>query len=107
MINEKADIIFMASGAGNSGSLEAVKEAGIKAIGVDMPNNYLAPEHIITSALKNVGTGLYLTINDFINGEFTSGNIKYDLNNGGVGFEKTDLIPEEVIKFVENKLNNK
>ena len=104
MINEKADIIFMASGAGNSGSLEAVKEAGIKAIGVDMPNNYLAPEHIITSALKNVGTGLYLTINDFINGEFTSGNIKYDLNNGGVGFEKTDLIPSSILEYVESKM---
>ena len=104
MINEKADIIFMASGAGNSGSLEAVKEAGIKAIGVDMPNNYLAPEYIITSALKNVGTGLYLTINDFINGEFTSGNVKYDLNNGGVGFEKTNLIPSSILEYVESKM---
>ena len=101
------DIIFMASGAGNAGILEAVKEANIKAIGVDMPSSYLAPDHIITSALKNVGEGLKLTINDFVNGEFTSGNVKYSLTNGGVGFEKTDLLSDEIIKYVEDKLKNK
>ena len=106
MIKEDADIIFMASGGGNSGSLEAVKEANIKAIGVDMPNNYLAPDHIITSALKNVGSGLSLTIKDFVDGSFTSGEVKYDLSNGGVGFEKTDLLSEELIKYVEEKINN-
>ena len=107
MIQEGADIIFMASGGGNAGSLEAIKEANIKAIGVDMPNNYLAPEYVITSALKNVGEGLKLTIKDFVDGEFTSGEVKYDLSNGGVGFEKTDLLSDEVIKFVEDKMTSK
>ena len=107
MVNENADIIFMASGGGNAGSLEVVRENNIKAIGVDMANNYLAPEHIITSALKNVGEGLKLTIKDFVDGNFTSGEVKYDLSNGGVGFEKTDLLSDEVIKFVEDKLTSK
>ena len=106
MVNENADIIFMASGGGNAGSLEVVRENNIKAIGVDMANNYLAPQHIITSALKNVGEGLSLTIKDFVDGNFTSGEVKYDLSNGGVGFEKTDLLSDEVIKFVEDKINN-
>ena len=105
MVNENADIIFMASGGGNAGSLEVVRENNIKAIGVDMANNYLAPQHIITSALKNVGEGLSLTIKDFVDGNFTSGEVKYDLSNGGVGFEKTDLLSDEVIKFVEDKIN--
>ena len=108
MINANADIIFTASGGGNIGSLEAIKENNIQAIGVDMPMNYLAPEYVLTSALKNVGEGLKLTIKDFIDGNFKGGTeVKYDLSNGGVGFEKTDLIPEEVIKYVEDKLNNK
>ena len=104
MVNENADILFMAAGGGNAGSLEVVRENNIKAIGVDMANNYLAPEHIITSALKNVGEGLKLTIKDFVDGNFTSGEVKYDLSNGGVGFEKTDLLSDEVIKFVEDKI---
>ena len=107
MIMNNADIIFMASGGGNVGVIEAVRENNIKAIGVDMPSNYIAPEHIITSALKNVGTGLELTIKDLVNGEFEGGKVKlYDLSNGGVGFEKTDLLDEELIEYVEEKLNN-
>ena len=107
MVSEDADIIFMAAGGGNAGALEVVREKNIKAIGVDMPNNYLAPEYIVTSALKNVGEGLKLTIKDFVNGEFTSGEVKYDLSNGGVGFEKTNLLSDEIIKYVEDKLNKK
>ena len=106
MVKEGVDIIFMAAGGGNSGALEVVKENNIKAIGVDMANNYLAPDHIVTSALKNVGEGLELTIKDFTDGNFKGGEVKYDISNGGVGFEKTDLLSDEIIKFVEDKLKN-
>ena len=105
MINNNSDILFAACGGGNIGVLEAVKEKNIQAIGVDMPMNYLAPEHVLTSALKNVGEGLKLTIKDYAEGNFTSGEVKYDLSNGGVGFEKTDLLSDEIIKYVEDKLN--
>ena len=104
MINNNSDIIFTACGGGNTGVLEAVKEKGIKAIGVDMPMSYLAPEHLVTSALKNVGEGLKLTIKDYIDGNFTSGEVKYDLTNGGVGYEKTDLIPNDIVEYVEGKI---
>ncbi len=105
MVNEGADILFMASGGGNNGILEVVKENNIKAIGVDMPNNYLAPQYVITSALKNVGEGLKLTIKDTLEGNFNGGNeVKYDLSNSGVGFEVTEHLSDEVIKFVEDKL---
>ena len=105
MINQNADILFMACGGGNNGVLEAVREKDIKAIGVDMPSNYLAPEYIITSALKNVGEGLKLTIKDTLEGNFNGGNeVKYDLSNSGVGFEVTKHLSDEVIKFVEDKL---
>ena len=108
MVNNNADILFMASGGGNNGILEVAKENNIKAIGVDMPSNYLSPNDIVTSALKNVGEGVKLTIKDFTEGNFNGGNeVRYDLSNGGVGFEKTDLLSEEVIKYVEEKLKSK
>ena len=109
MINkENADIIFMATGGGNAGIIEAIKEAdNVKGIGVDMPMSYLAKDHIITSALKNVGEGLKLTIKDYMEGNFNGGNeVKYDLSNKGVGYEVTDLIPQDVVDFVEDKINN-
>ena len=105
MVKDDADILFMASGAGNSGTIEVVRENNIKAIGVDMPNNYIAPEHIITSALKNVGTGLELTIKDLVEGNFEGGQVKiYDLSNGGVGFEKTNLLSNDLIEYIEKKI---
>lgn len=108
MVKDGADILFMASGGGNNGILEVVKESNIKAIGVDMPSSYLSPNDIVTSALKNVGEGVKLTIKDFTEGNFNGGNeVRYDLSNGGVGFEKTDLLSEEVIKYVEEKLKSK
>ena len=109
MINkENADIIFMATGGGNAGIIEAIKEAdNVKGIGVDMPMSYLAKDHIVTSALKNVGEGLKLTIKDYVEGDFNGGNeVKYDLSNGGVGYELTDHLPQDVVKFVEDKINN-
>ena len=105
MINENSDIIFMATGGGNMGIIEAIKEANVKGIGVDMPMSYLAKDHIITSALKNVGEGLKLTIKDYIEGNFNGGNeVKYDLTNGGIGYEVTDHLPQEVVNFVEEKI---
>ena len=105
MIQSGVDIIFTAGGGVNSGVIEASKEIGTKVIGVDMPMNYIEPSTIITSALKNVNTGVKLTIKDLVDDRFVGGTSQiYDLSNGGVGFEKTDLIPEETIKYVEKKL---
>ena len=107
MIANGSDIIFMATGGGNMGIIEAIKEAnGVKGIGVDMPMSYLAKDYIITSALKNVGEGLKLTIKDYIEGNFNGGNeVKYDLSNGGVGYEITDHLSQDLIKYVDSKIN--
>lgn len=108
MIANGSDIIFMATGGGNMGIIEAIKEAGgnVKGIGVDMPMSYLAKDYIVTSALKNVGEGLKLTIKDYIDGNFNGGNeVKYDLTNDGVGYEITDHLSQDLIKYVDNKIN--
>ena len=106
MINEKADIIFTAGGGVNSGVFEVTKEKGLYAIGVDMPSNYISPETIITSALKNVGTGVELTVKDLVEGNFKGGEAKvFDLTNGGVGYEKTDLIPKDLVEYIDNKFS--
>ena len=106
MIKNKADIIFTAGGGVNFGVFEACKEKNIKAIGVDMPSNYIEPNTIITSALKNVGTGVELTIQDLVNEQFKGGKVKmFDLSNGGVGYEVTDHLSQDLIKYVDSKIN--
>ena len=106
MISDKCDIIFTAGGAVNFGVFDACNEKNIKAIGVDMPSNYIEPDTIITSALKNVGTGVELTIQDLVNEQFEGGKVKmFDLSNGGVGYEITDHLSQDLIKYVDSKIN--
>ena len=106
MIKDNVDIIFTCSGGVNNGVWEVCKEKGIKAIGVDMPSNQFSPETIITSALKNVGTGVELTVKDLVEGNFKGGEAKvFDLTNGGVGYEKTDLIPKDLVEYIDNKFS--
>ena len=108
MISQGVDIIFSAGGTVNNGVWEACNEAGIKAIGIDMPSNQFAPNTIITSALKNIGTGLEITIKDLTEGKFKGGEATiYDLSSNGVGYEITDHLSDELIEYVDNKLENK
>jgi len=107
MISQGADIIFTAGGGVNSGAWEACNEAGIYAIGVDMPSSQFNP-NIITSALKNIGTGLEITIKDLVEGKFKGGEATiYGLSNNGVGYEITEHLSDELIEYVDNKLESK
>lgn len=105
MIKNGISTIFVAGGGVNNGVIEASKEAGTKVIGVDMPMNYIEPDTIITSALKNVDEGVKLTIKDLVNGNFKGGEVKYNLSNGGVGYEDTKHITDEIKQFVDKKLS--
>lgn len=100
------DIIFTAGGNVNTGVFEVAKELGIKAISVDMPSNHLAPDVILTSALKRVDRGVELTIKDLVENKFSGGQSSiYDLSNDGVGYEVTPLLPTHVIEYTDYKLN--
>ena len=107
LIKDGYDTIFSAGGGVNNGVWEACVENNKMAIGVDMPSSQYSPA-IITSALKNVGTGLELTIKDLVDDNFKGGTkTVYSLANNGVGYEVTEHLPSEVIEFVNNKLENK
>ena len=108
MISKNMDIIFTAGGGVNSGVFEICKETNTYAIGVDSPCNYIAPEIILTSALKNVGSGIEMTIDDVVNGTFQGGkHIVYDMSTPAIDFERTNLIPKDIIEEVEKIKENK
>ena len=106
MIKDNADIVFTAGGGVNAGAWEACVENDVKAIGVDMPSNQFSP-NIITSALKNVGVGVELTIKDLVENNFKGGKVKmFDLTNGGVGFEITDHLSDDIVRYVKDKIKS-
>lgn len=113
MYTQKADIIFHAAGGVGDGVIEAAKEQEKYAIGVDRDQSYLAPNNVITSAMKLVGQAIYNVIEDLQDGEFAGGTtITYGLAEGGVGIAPTSgkLVPQEILdeaKKIEKKIIKK
>lgn len=77
MFSNGCDIVFHSAGGAGVGVIEAAKEAGKFAIGVDRDQLYLAPKNVLTSALKNVGHAVKLVVTDFMNGEAKGGETRY------------------------------
>ncbi|MDR0761312.1 MAG: BMP family ABC transporter substrate-binding protein [Treponema sp.] len=98
-----ADIIYQAAGGTGAGVIEAAREQNKWAIGVDMDQNYIAPDNVLTSALKRVDNALYDVSEMMRNGTFKGGStLRYNLKNSGVGYATTgNHIPQDVIAEVE------
>lgn len=107
MYGNGADIILSAAGGTGLGAIESAKEQNKYAIGVDRDQSDLAPENVLTSALKKVNVGVYDTIKDFVEGKLVGGEEKvYGLKEDGVGIpESTNkLLPQEVIDYVNSMI---
>lgn len=101
-ITNGADIVFHAAGATGLGVIEACQEAGVYAIGVDSDQSSIAPNTIITSAMKRVDNAVYDAVESLIAGDLKSGIHTYDLPVGGVDIAPTkDLLPDDVVAAVE------
>lgn len=99
-----SDIILSAAGATGVGAIESAKEQNKYAIGVDKDQSSLAPENILTSALKKVDVGVYDTVKDFVDGKLIGGKEKiYGLDQDGVGIPEStkNLVSEDIIKYVD------
>lgn len=91
------DVNYAAAGAGVFGAIEAADENGFYAIGVDTNMDHLAPGVVISSMLKDVAVGTYLTIEAFVNdGVFESGYKVYTLADGTIGYTKGDAVKDIV-----------
>lgn len=102
MVSQGADVIFHAAGGTGLGVIDACKEAGIWAIGVDQDQSSVAPETILTSAMKRVDNSVYDAASDLINGTLESGVKTYTLEDAGVDIAPTtDNLSEETLAAIE------
>ena len=107
MISKNADVIFTAGGDVGTGAAEAVKEANKYAIGVDRDQSDLAPNNVLTSAIKRVDVGIYETVKALVEGKFEGGtSITYGLEEDAVGVPETtkNLVPQDVLDFVDEQI---
>lgn len=100
-----ADVVYHAAGRCGLGVIDAAKEAGKFAIGVDSDQDDVAPGSVLTSMIKRVDEAVFQTIRDLRDGKFTAGTKFYTLADGGVGlseFKHTkDKVGEENMKRLE------
>ena len=87
MVTNGADIIFHAAGG----------------TGVGSDQSYLAPDTIITSAMKRVDVAVETVCKEAIDGTVKGGVETYELSNGGVDIAPTTtLLPDDVVSQVED-----
>ena len=103
MVTKGADVVFHAAGGTGLGVIDGCKENGIWAIGVDSDQSPLAPETILTSALKRVDNACYDATKKAILGTLEGGVATYDLAAGGVDIAPTtDNLYKDVLEKIED-----
>ena len=106
MIEQGADVIFQIAGLTGVGALNAADEAGVAGIGVDVDQYAVAPEAIMTSAVKGITSATYLTVKDIVDGKFVGGNNRvFGINEGATGIAPyhnwNNVIPSAVKDAVD------
>ena len=102
-ITNGADIVFQAAGATGLGVIEACQEAGVYAIGVDSDQSSIAPNTVLTSAMKRVDNAVYEAVQELIDGTLEGGIKSFDLAAGGVDIAPTtDNLSKDVLEKIED-----
>ena len=82
-----ADVVFAAAGGSGLGVLQAAKDEGKLAIGVDSNQNYLQPGSVLTSMLKRVDNAVYTALKEAgDDATFKPGLTILGLAEDGVGY---------------------
>ncbi len=94
------DVIFAAAGNTGTGVLQAAKDKGRFAIGVDSNQNHLHPGTMLTSMVKHVDTALYEAYKMVRQQQWKSGVVTYGLSNKGISL----AMDEHNQKFISKEL---
>jgi len=104
-ISRGADVLFHASGVTGLGVIEAAKEKGVYAIGVDANQNHVAPGTMLTSMIKRVDNAIHRIVLDSYHDRFRGGLVEFGLAEDGVGYaldeHNRDLVPADMIERVQ------
>lgn len=105
MYQQGRDIVFHAAGGVGDGVIEAAKEQDKWVIGVDRDQSDMAPDHVLTSAMKRVDIGVYNVVKMLTEGNFPGGQtMEYGLEDGGavdIAPTSDKHVPAEILEKVE------
>ena len=100
MIEQGADVVFHAAGLTGLGAIQAAREEGVFAIGVDVDQHEVAPDTVLTSAVKKIPESIEVVLRSIVDGTFEGGTHVYGLAEDATGiapFHAFDaMVPQEV-----------
>jgi basic membrane protein A and related proteins len=100
-IAQGSKVVFQVAGGCGLGALDAAKEKGVRAIGVDKDQSFLG-DHILTSALKDVEEAVFEAIKRVHEGKAKGGtDVIATVANGGVGLGKLSAEAQKYAGQVE------
>jgi len=109
-VDEGADVVFNAAGPTGAGAITEAAARNAKVIGVDQDQYYTIfaggalpnSEQLVTSAVKRVDLGIFLTIAAFNTGQVDGGAVVLGASSGGVSYapfheaEVSDSVAEQI-----------
>lgn len=91
-----ADVIYHAAGGVGVGLIQAAKEKGFWAIGVDQDQSKLAPKSVLCSMNKKVDEAVFAVAKTIVDGTFKGGIHAFSAANNGVGYsDNANNLPAE------------
>jgi basic membrane protein A len=100
-----ADVVYAAAGATGLGVLQAAKDRGRLAVGVDSNQNHIYPGTVLTSMIKRVDLAIYQAFKTAKDGTWKPGVRSLGVAEGGVGYSidqyNRSLITPEMEKRLE------
>jgi basic membrane protein A len=101
-IAKGSGVVFNVAGLCGPGTLQAAKEKGVWAIGVDVDESFRGP-HVLTSAIRRGDVWIYKTVESLVDGKLKAGGtVFWDLENDGVDLGKiSPKVPRAFIRQVE------
>jgi len=100
-----ADVVYAAAGATGLGVLQAAKDRGKLAIGVDSNQNYLHPGAILTSMVKRVDLAVYEAFKSARDGTWKPGLRLLGLADNGVAYSLDDYNAKLITAEMKQKLD--
>jgi len=86
MYSDGCDVVFHSAGNAGTGVIEAAKDAGKFVIGADRDQYSLAPDNVLTTALKKVDQAIETATKEVMNNEMSGGMVlEYGLKENSVG----------------------
>jgi basic membrane protein A and related proteins len=107
MYDSGANVVYQVAGGTGLGVIQAAKETGHFAIGVDTDQDGVAPGSVLTSMIKRTDVAVGTVVKDYASGKFPGGQtVTLGLAQDGVGLSPMkythDLVPASALAKIES-----